>query len=103
MVHPVSASSVPRPASRVPDYEIVSSLQQRYGDQLNMIHVEVYSGLPNPAANNFEYAQPMHDYGLTTEPWLFVIDDSGTVTWRVEGLFTEGEVVAALASVGITT
>ncbi len=84
-----------------PDYEIVSGLQQRYGDQLNFVHVEVYSGLPNPEANGFQFAQPMHDFGLTTEPWLYVIDANGTVTWRVEGLFTEDELVAALAEAAI--
>jgi hypothetical protein len=84
-----------------PDYEITSGLQQRYGEQLNFVHVEVYSGLPNPEANGFQFAEPMDDFGLRTEPWLYVIDDDGTVTWRVEGLFTEGEVVAALAGVGV--
>lgn len=84
-----------------PDYEIVSGLQERYGDQLNFVHVEVYSGLPNPAANNWRFTQPMHDFGLATEPWLYVIDATGTVTWRVEGLFTEEEVIAALAELGV--
>jgi hypothetical protein len=84
-----------------PDYEITSGLQQRYGDQLNFVHVEVYSGLPNPEANGFQFAEPMDDFGLRTEPWLYVIDADGTVTWRVEGLFTEGEVVTALAELGV--
>jgi len=84
-----------------PDYEIVSSVQQRYGDQLNFVHVEVYSGLPNPEANGFQFAQPMHDFGLTTEPWLYVIDADGTVTWRVEGLFTVDEVIESIAMVGV--
>ena len=85
-----------------PDYEIVSGVQQRYGDQMNFIHVEVYNGLPNPEANGFQFAQPMNDFGLLTEPWLYVIDADGTVTWRVEGLITEDEVVAALSEIGIT-
>ncbi|MDQ3549747.1 MAG: hypothetical protein M3439_13115 [Chloroflexota bacterium] len=85
-----------------PDYDILSDLHGRYGEQLNMIHVEVFSSLPNPAANNWQYAQPLLDFGLTTEPWLYVIDADGTVTWRVEGLFTEDEVVAALADIGVT-
>jgi hypothetical protein len=85
-----------------PDYEITSDLQHRYGNQLNFVHIEVYSGLPNPQANGFQFAQPMDDFGLQTEPWLYVIDAGGTVTWRVEGLFTEDEVVAALAGVGVS-
>lgn len=85
-----------------PDYEITSGLQERYGDRLNFVHVEVFSGLPNPAANGWQYAQPMLDFGLQTEPWLYVINADGVVTWRVEGLFTEGEVVAALERLGVT-
>src|SRR5690606_10141873 len=41
-----------------PDYEITSELQGHYGDEFNFIHVEVYEGLPNPAASNWQYAQP---------------------------------------------
>ncbi|HEX5166226.1 MAG TPA: thioredoxin family protein [Thermomicrobiales bacterium] len=85
-----------------PDYDIVSDIQQRYGAQFNAIHVEVYSGLPNPAASGWQYNQPLIDFGVQTEPWLFVINAAGVVTWRVEGLFTEDEVVAALRDVGVT-
>ncbi len=84
-----------------PDYEIISDVEQRFGDQLNFVHVEVFSGLPNPAANGWQYAQPMLDFGLATEPWLYVADADGVVRWRVEGLFTEGEVLSALKTVGI--
>jgi hypothetical protein len=84
-----------------PDYDIVSDIQQRYGEQFNAIHVEVYSGLPNPAASGWQFNQPLIDFGVQTEPWLFVINADGVVTWRVEGLFTEDEVVAALADVGV--
>lgn len=84
-----------------PDYEITSGLQQRYGDRFNFIHVEVFEGLPNPAANNWQYAQPLLDFGLQTEPWLYVVDADGVVTWRVEGLFTEGEVLDALSDIGL--
>lgn len=85
-----------------PDYDVFSSLRQRYGDTLNMIHVEVYSALPDPSANGWQLNQAMLDFGLQTEPWLYVIDAGGTVTWRVEGFFTEAEVVDALADIGVS-
>jgi hypothetical protein len=75
-----------------PAYEMTSELQQRYGDQINFVHVEIYTGLPNPAANNWEVAPAMTAFGLSTEPWLFLIDRNGVVFYRVEGLFTTDEI-----------
>ena len=74
-----------------PAYDTVDALQKMYGDTVNFIHVEVYSGLPNPAENNFELDPAMTAFGLQTEPWLFLID-KGVVTYRVEGLFTLDEI-----------
>jgi hypothetical protein len=75
-----------------PAYELTDELQQRYGDAFNFVHVEVYSGLPNPAANNWEVVPAMTGFGLTTEPWLYLIDGDGTIVYRVEGVFTTAEV-----------
>ncbi len=75
-----------------PAYDITSELQKRFGDRLNFIHVEVYTGLPDPSATNWQLAPAMKILGLETEPWLYIIDKEGTVAYRVEGLFTEAEV-----------
>ena len=61
-------------------------------DQINFVHVEIYTGLPDPSANNWEVAPAMTAFGLSTEPWLFLIDRNGVVVYRVEGLFTVDEV-----------
>ncbi len=75
-----------------PTYDVVSAVQQKTGDAANFIHVEVYSGLPNPAANGFQLDVAMKAFGLTTEPWVYLIDKNGVVAWRVEGPVTEGEI-----------
>jgi hypothetical protein len=75
-----------------PAYDVVSAVQKQNGDAANFIHVEVYSGLPNPAANGFQLDVAMKAFGLTTEPWVFLIDKNGVITWRVEGPVTEGEI-----------
>jgi hypothetical protein len=67
-------------------------LQKRYGTAVNFVHVEVYDGLPNPAANNRHIDPAMTAFGLTTEPWAFLIDQSGTIVYRVEGLCTLDEI-----------
>lgn len=81
-----------------PAYEQTSELQSRYGDAFNFVHVEVYTGLPNPAANNWEVTPAMAAFGLTTEPWLYLIDAHGKIVYRVEGVFTAAEVEPHLQS-----
>ena len=75
-----------------PSYEIFNELADLYQDQMNFIHVEVFSGLPNPEANNWAVTPSMEQFGLQSEPWIFLIDENGTVLYRVEGLFTLQEI-----------
>ncbi len=82
-----------------PAYEIMSDAQKRVGDAVNWIHVEVFTGLPNPAANNFARAPAMNAFGLTTEPWLFVMDRAGKIFYRVEGVFTAEEVERQVSNI----
>ena len=75
-----------------PAYDSVSDVQKIEDDAVNFVHVEVYTGLPNPADNNWQVAPAMTAFGLTSEPWVFLIDGSGTVVYRVEGLVTADEI-----------
>ena len=81
-----------------PAYEEISDLQEWYGNAVNFIHVEVYTGLPDPASNNWEIAPAMLGFGLTTEPWLYLIDAEGQVYQRLEGVFSADEVESRLAA-----
>jgi hypothetical protein len=74
-----------------PAYETVSELQNQYGDQVNFIHIEVFTGLPNPEESGFKLAPSVEVFGLESEPWAFLIDEGGTVVYRVEGLFSSEE------------
>ena len=49
-------------------------------------------GLPDPSANNWEIAPALTAFGLTSEPWLYLIEPDGTVFYRVEGFFTTAEI-----------
>lgn len=75
-----------------PAYDTVSELQAAYGDEVNFLHLEVYTGLPNPAAEDWQLAPAMTAFGLHTEPWLYLIGADGRVAHRVEGLFTYAEI-----------
>ena len=74
-----------------PSYDIFNELYRHYNDDINFIHVEVFTGLPNPALNNYAVSPAMQEFGLESEPWVFLIDKNGTVLYRVEGLFTLDE------------
>lgn len=74
-----------------PSYEIFNELYGNYNDEINFIHVEVFSGLPNPEINNYAVTPAMEKFGLLSEPWVFLIDKNGIVLYRVEGLFTLDE------------
>ena len=75
-----------------PAYEIFNNLHSRYGDRVNFIHVEVFAGLPNPAQSGFKLAPAVEAFGLESDPWVYLIDEAGTVIYRLEGLFTEAEI-----------
>jgi hypothetical protein len=66
-----------------PVVDVAEQLKQVYGDRMAFIHQEVYvDNDPNKGLR-----PPLRRFGLHTEPWLFVIDDTGRVTARLEGSF----------------
>lgn len=75
-----------------PSYDIFTELEQRYRGEINFIHVEVFTGLPTPEANNWAVAPSMEQFGLESEPWIYLIGKDGTVLYRVEGLFSMDEI-----------
>ncbi|MBI5305103.1 MAG: hypothetical protein HY868_23425 [Chloroflexi bacterium] len=79
-----------------PAYDIADALEKEYGARANFVHVEVYTGMPNPAGNNWQLDPAMRAFGLTTEPWVYVIDTRGIVAYRVEGVMTEAELAQHL-------
>jgi hypothetical protein len=82
-----------------PMLEIVKEAARDLPD-LNFIHVEVYTGLTDPdfvpdPAHLAPAAGPDY-WNLPTEPWVFVIDGTGRVTARFEGVMAPEELAAAL-------
>lgn len=66
-----------------PVTDIAAQLQEKYGDEMEFIHQEVF--VDNQPAKGFR--KPLVDFGLRTEPWLFVLDADGKVTARLQGSF----------------
>jgi hypothetical protein len=72
-----------------------AQVQQEYGDRVAFIHQEVYN---NNSINDGPRPQ-MTAYGLSTEPWLFVIDRTGRVSSVLQGPFGVRELEAAVQKV----
>jgi hypothetical protein len=66
-----------------PVTDIAAQLQKEYGDQATFIHQEVYED--NDVQNGLR--EPLRQFRLTTEPWLFTVRKDGRVAARLEGSF----------------
>lgn len=76
-----------------PSIDVVGDLQERYGEQMNFLHVEVYQYPFSDAvqANPPLLSEGMQAWNLTSEPWLFLVDSSGVVRMKYEGGITVEE------------
>jgi hypothetical protein len=72
-----------------------AQVKQEFGDRVAFIHQEVYN---NNSINDGPRPQ-MTAYGLTTEPWCFVIDRNGRVSAVLQGPFGVKELEAAVQKV----
>ncbi|MCB0216664.1 MAG: copper resistance protein CopC [Chloroflexi bacterium] len=75
-----------------PVVDEIKALKADYGDRANFIHIEVYQRF-----EPLEFADEMADWGLSTEPWVFVLDHEGRVAARLEGSVTRAELEPILA------
>jgi len=66
-----------------PVVDIALQLEQQYGDRVEFIHQEVYTD-NDP---NMGIRKPLQEFGLKSEPWLFVVGKDGKVAARLEGSF----------------
>ena len=98
-----------------PDLELVQKIQEKYRDQANFIHIEAPNEIQNhahegPVDENHNQetghqgvskpqVQTAQEWGLKTEPWLFILDKDGKVAARYEGGLTLDEVLPAFEKV----
>jgi hypothetical protein len=70
-------------ASRVcgPVADIALQMKASYGDRMKFIHQEVW--VDNDTTKGLR--EPLKQFSLPTEPWLFVVDRTGKITARLEG------------------
>jgi len=76
-----------------PVVDVVEEVASRFdGGDVRFIHVEVFEG-NDPAKG---YNRWMQEWGLTTEPWTFLVDGTGTIVERYEGAVSVNELEQAV-------
>lgn len=73
----------------------VKAVAAGYKGEINFIHIEVYKQF-----QPLVYADEMETWGLTSEPWTFVLDSGGKVAARLGGPLSKTELEQALAKLG---
>ena len=81
-----------------PQVEMVSQVKERYRDQANFIHVEVFEDphLIKGGRPSGGLVAAVEEWGLPTEPWTFVVDREGRVRAKFEQFTPAEEIEAAL-------
>lgn len=74
-----------------PVVDIVRTLLPAYGDRVVLTHQEIWQD-----ATAREFSPTAAEWGLQTEPWIFVVDGKGIIRAKFEGLTTAREIEAAL-------
>ncbi len=74
---------------------VVAPLMSTYESRVSFLHIEPYD-LDQARAGKLVPVAAMEQWGLTTEPWVFVIDAAGRIVAKFEGVATPDEVRAVL-------
>lgn len=79
-----------------PSLDELITVENKYRGKANFVHAEVYLNAQQPGAANPQLTPAMNEWGLQSEPWLFMIDKTGVVASRFEGGFSADIAEAAL-------
>ncbi len=66
---------------------------------VDFVHVEIYDDLQVKSFDELTAVPATNDWGLPSEPWVFVVDADGRVTASFEGAASDAEVRAAIDAV----
>lgn len=77
-----------------PVTDTVKLLYSDYGSRMRFIHVEVYEDF-----ETLRWVDAMHEWGLQTEPWVYVINAEGIVEARFSGPVARSELEPIIQNV----
>lgn len=78
-----------------PVVDIAEQVRDEVGEEAAFIHMEVFKD-NDPSKGT---RPQLGAFGLRTEPWVFVIDENGTIDTRIEGAFGAEELRQAVSRV----
>ena len=79
-----------------PTKDVVDDLFEQYKDEVNFVHVEPYE-LDRARSGEGLFPVPATtEWGLTSEPWVFLVDSEGNIAAKFEAVVTLDELNAAL-------
>jgi hypothetical protein len=80
-----------------PTLDVVKSVAPPFEDRVTFIHVEVYTNLDQP--DQLETVPAVGEWGLPTEPWVFVLDREGRIADKFEGIVGADELEESIKAV----
>jgi hypothetical protein len=66
---------------------------------VDFVHVEVYEDIQVETFEELNPIDAVDEWGLPSEPWIFVVEGSGRVTAAFEGVVSDSELTAAIDAV----
>ena len=81
-----------------PVMEVVAKLYPRYVGRVNFIHIEPFDLSIARSEGRLVPVPAVEQWGLRTEPWVFVVNPDGRVASRIEGLVAAEELALAIDS-----
>jgi peroxiredoxin len=74
-----------------PQLEVLQAVAERYKGRANFVHVEIFK---DPQARTINAT--VQEWNLPSEPWTFVVDGSGRIADRFDGITAGDEIEQAL-------
>lgn len=81
-----------------PMTDLIIQMHERFNNRFNFIHIEPWDLDLARTKGQLKWTRSAKQWGLPSEPWLFVINDDGVVATRFEGLVGTDELITVLES-----
>jgi hypothetical protein len=78
--------------------EVILPTMAEFGDAVEFIHIEPFD-LPEIRAGRRVVSPTVEEWGVLSEPFVFVLNPDGTVAAKFEGIMEAEELSAALTAV----
>lgn len=78
--------------------EALAAVYPAYREKVTFVHIEPYDLTATRAGKGLDPVPAMDEWGLTNEPWIFIVDARGRVAAKFEGFASSLDLEAALGA-----